>query len=211
MADGGKRSFLDSIPGWSGYRDRERRRESDRLLRERLARDYGEVADDLGRLAARLAEDRKLRAIRYVDGPHGRLTHFTDRLKTATYGYAGLFSERPVDADALDQIAAFDESLGDGVERIADATEALRKTDPDDEAFRERSEELGELIENLLDRLDRRSELIESGAARPEAEIDALLATTASPAIEPTAYPPSRWRRRLLSECQLHCRGSHHG
>ena len=188
MIDGGKRSFLDSIPGWSGYRDRERRRNSDRLLRERLARDYGEIADDLGRLASRLAEDRRLSAIRYVDRPHGRLTHFTDRLKTATYGYAGLFSDRPVDADALDQIAAFDESLGDGIGQITDAAEALKETDPNASEFRDRSEELGELIEDLLDRLDRRAELIETGDARPDDEITALLATTASQAVPPTAY-----------------------
>ncbi len=187
MADGGKRSFLDSIPGWGGYRDRERRRESDRLLRERLARDYGEIADELGRFAARLAEDRKLRAIRFVDGPHGRLTHFTDRLKSATYGYAGLFSDRPVDAAALDQIAAFDESLGEGLLEMRAAADTLRDTDPDSPDFRERSDELGELIEQLLDRLDRRGELIESGAARPEEEITALLATTA-PTAAPTAY-----------------------
>lgn len=188
MVDGGKRSFLDSIPGWSGYRDREQRRESDRLLRERLARDYGEIADRLGRLAARLAEDRKLRSIRYVDSPHGRLTHFTDRLKSATYGYAGLFSDRPVDAAALNQIRAFDESLGDGIGELRAAADTLADTDPDSPEFRDRSEELGELIEKLLDRLDRRGELIESGAPRPETEITALLATTSTQPVTPTAY-----------------------
>ncbi len=39
----------------------------------------------------------------------------------------------------------------------------------------------------LPERLDRRGELIESGAARPEEEITALLATTA-PTAAPTAY-----------------------
>jgi hypothetical protein len=188
MTEGGKRSFLDSIPGWSGYRDRERRRESDRLLRERLARDYGEIADRLGRLASRMANDRKLGAIRHVDGPHSRLNHFIDRLKTATYGYAGLFSDRPVDEKALDQIAAFDASLGDGLEELDTAATALERADPDDTTFRERSEELTSLIETLLDRLDRRAELIESGEAQPDVEISALLGTSAQPGFTPTAY-----------------------
>ncbi|CAN5722342.1 hypothetical protein BH23CHL2_BH23CHL2_26250 [soil metagenome] len=188
MVDGGKRSFLDSIPGWGGYRDRGRRRESDRLLREKLARDYGEVADDLGRFASRLADDRKLRAIRYVDNPQGRLKHFINRLRTATYGYAGLFSDRPVDADALDQIAAFDESLGEGLYEIARAADALKAADPDDDAFRDRSEELSDLIEKLHSRFDRRSELIDTGQARPEEEISSLLATTPSQSSTPTAY-----------------------
>jgi len=188
MVDSGKRSFLDSIPGWSGYRDRERRRESDRLIREKLALDYGEIADELGRLASRLAEDRKLSAIRYVDGPHGRLKHFINRLRTASYGYAGLFSDRPVDAAALDQIAAFDQSLGDGLNDVANAADALKETDPDNSAFRDRSEELGEVIEKLLDRFDRRSELIDTGEARPEQEIGALLAVGPSEATAPTAF-----------------------
>jgi hypothetical protein len=188
MAEGGKRSFLDSIPGWGGYRDRERRRESDRLLRERLARDYGEVADRLGRFAVRLADDRKLRAIRYVDGPHGRLNHFIDRLRTATYGYAGLFSDRPVDEKALDQIAAFDMSLGEGLDEINAAARALEQTPPDDDAFRERSEDLTDLIESLLDRFDRRGDLIESGEAKPEVEIAALLGTAPQTGYTPTAY-----------------------
>jgi hypothetical protein len=188
MAAGGKRSFLDSIPGWSGYRDRERRRESDRLLRERLARDYGEIADRLGRLASRLAADRKLMAIRFVDGPLGRLNHFIDRLRTATYGYAGLFSVRPVDERALDQIAAFDASLGEGLDELDAAANALEQTDPDDAAFSERSENLTDLIEKLLVRFDRRAELIESGAPQPEIEISALLGTRPQPRHTPTAY-----------------------
>lgn len=188
MVDGGKRSFLDSIPGWSGYRDRERRRESDRLLRDRLARDYGEVADELGRLATRLAEDRKLRAIRYVDQPHGRLNHFIDRLRTATYGYAGLFSDRPVDAKALDQIAAFDESLGDGLGELRQAARNLQDTSPEDDAFRERSEELSELIEKLLERFDQRVEVIESGEAATDPDITAILATKPGDTLVPAAY-----------------------
>jgi len=188
MVDGGRRSFLDSIPGWSGYRDRERRRESDRLVRERLARDYGEIADQLGRLASRLAEDRKLRAIRYVDQPHGRLKHFIDRVRTATYGYAGLFSDRPVDARALDQIAAFDESLGDSLDALRQAAARLEQTSPDDAAFRERSEELSELIEKLLDRFDRRAEVIERGEPIPDPDITALLAPTPPTTAPPTAY-----------------------
>ncbi len=182
------RSFLDSIPGWSGYRDRERRRESDRLIRERLARDYGEIADGLGRLAARLAQDRKLQAIRYVDAPHGRLNHFIDRLRTATYGYAGLFSDRPVDADALDQIAAFDLSLGEGIDDLRAGAEGLSSADPDDPVFRERSEALSERIETLLDRFDRRSEIIDTGEPKPEAEVSALLALGKPRTGSPTAY-----------------------
>lgn len=188
MVEGGRRSFLDSIPGWSGYRDRERRRESDRLVRERLARDYGEIADRLGRLASRLAEDRKLRAIRYVDQPQGRLKHFIDRLRTATYGYAGLFSDRPVDARALDQIAAFDESLGDGLDELRQAAERLEQTSPDDDAFRARSEELSTVIEKLLDRFDRRAEVIDRGEPLPEPDIIALLAPAQIGPGAPPAY-----------------------
>ncbi|MEZ4571264.1 MAG: hypothetical protein R2849_13240 [Thermomicrobiales bacterium] len=145
MVESGKRSFLDSIPGWSGYRDRERRRESIACF----ASDSPETTEKSQMSWAALPPgwrriESSNRSASLMDRM-GDWKHFTDRLTTATYGYAGLFSDRPVDAKALDQIAAFDASLGDGLDQVSNAADALKNTDPDSEAFRERSEELGEL------------------------------------------------------------------
>ncbi|MEX1158963.1 MAG: hypothetical protein WEC79_08560, partial [Thermomicrobiales bacterium] len=105
--------ILDSIPGYGGYRDKERRRDSDRVIRENLALEYGQLAARLGRIAGALADERKIMAIPVVDKPYKRLTSFIDRVRSASYGYAPLFSDTEVDADALDQVALFDRGLAD--------------------------------------------------------------------------------------------------
>ncbi|HEX5165112.1 MAG TPA: hypothetical protein VFV93_06935, partial [Thermomicrobiales bacterium] len=74
--------MLDSIPGYAGYRDKERRRDSDRVIRENLAREYGQLADRLGRIATSLADERKILLIPTVDKPFKRLTSFIDRVRT---------------------------------------------------------------------------------------------------------------------------------
>src|SRR5690606_12407932 len=125
MSGGHIDRFLNSIPGYAGYRSKERRRESDRLIREKLAQDYGQAADRLGRLATRYANERDLASVRAINKPHTRLVSFRDRVRSATYGYAPLFAETSIDEAALDQIAAFDRSLADGLEPLQKHIEVL--------------------------------------------------------------------------------------
>src|SRR5690606_11714647 len=63
---------------YAGYRDKERRRDSDRVVRERLALEYGQLAERLGRLATSLAQDRQIAAMPLVDRPHKRLVSFIE-------------------------------------------------------------------------------------------------------------------------------------
>lgn len=187
MSNDGSRSFLDTIPGYGGYRDKERRRESDRLARETLARDYNERADRLGRIASRLANERKIQAMKYVDDPHQQLSHFISRLRTATYGYAPLFSEQQVDGAALDQIAEFDRAMADQLDALDDQIERLEQSDPQSDDFQVASRGVLEIIQSLHQRFDRRAEVIESARPHDETSIRSLL-SPAPADTEPAAY-----------------------
>lgn len=180
-------SLLNKIPGYGGYRDRERRRESDRLIRETLARDYQNLVDRIGRIAQRLAEEREVRSIQLVDTPQKRLTHFISRLRNATYGYAPLFGERPVNQGALDQIAEFDRALAEHVDPISERITALENADPSSPEFRQIAQDIRIEIDRLHERFDRRGEVIESGEPQPEESVRALLAPPV-PARHPTAF-----------------------
>lgn len=170
--------MLDRIPGYAGYRDKERRRDSDRVVREQLALEYGQLAERLGRLATTLANERQIMAIGMVDKPQKRLVSFIDRLRTASYGYAPLFSENDVDGAALDQIAAFDRALDDQREQLEAQIEALEAADPKHSAFKERSNQVTETIEGLHDRFDHRGEVIASGKAATQQNVLDLLEPT---------------------------------
>jgi len=178
--------MLDSIPGYGGYRDKERRRDSDRVIRENLALEYGQLADRLGRLATTLADERKIMAIPVVDKPYKRLTSFIDRVRTASYGYAPLFSETAVDADALDQVALFDRSLADQKTTLTEQIGALEKADPDEAAFKSLASEIVTTVDGLHERFDKRHEVIHAGKPLPTKDVVSYL----EPA-KPTSTAPA--------------------
>ena len=175
MSGGRMDDFLNSIPGYAGYRSKEKRRDSDRLIRERLANEYGELADRLGRLATRFADERDLDAVRLINKPHTRLITFRDRLRSATYGYAPLFSETSVDEAALDQIAAFDQSLGEGLEPLEASIGKLESTPAGTEGFESAVRDLEAEVEALHTRFARRGDVVESGKALEPKEVAVLL------------------------------------
>lgn len=188
MSKGGRLdSLLNSIPGYAGYRDKERRRESDRVVRERLALDYGQIAERLGRLATTLARERNIAAIQLVDRPHKRLVSFIDRVRTASYGYSPLFANVEVREDALDQLAAFDRSLADKQQELSDMVVALESADPRAAEFKALTTEMTSSIEALHDRFDRRHQVLHSGEALPHADVLALLGSPTESDL-PVAY-----------------------
>ena len=52
--------FLDKIPGYSGYRDKENRRDADRAVRDRLTADLLARAERVERVAGQLADQRRI-------------------------------------------------------------------------------------------------------------------------------------------------------
>jgi hypothetical protein len=185
-------SFLNSIPGYGGYRSKEQRRDSDRLIRERLAQDYGELADRLGRLANRFANERDLVSVRLISKSHTRLISFRDRVRSATYGYAPLFSQNSIDEAALEQIAAFDRSLGEGLEPLAASISSLESTPPGTDEFKSTASDLESVVEGLHQRFAQRSQVIESGQALEPQVVAGLLGPVSQEAANldrrPNAY-----------------------
>lgn len=191
MSGGRIDDFLNSIPGYAGYRSKEKRRDSDRLIRERLAQDYGQLADRLGRLATRFADERDLDAVRLISKPHTRLVSFRDRVRSASYGYAPLFAENSVDEAALDQIAAFDTSLAEGLEPLETSISQLESAPASTDEFTAAARELETVVEGLHERLGQRSQIIESGTAIEPQKVAALLGSASGEANvdrRPTAY-----------------------
>jgi len=167
--------MLDRIPGYAGYRDKERRRDSDRVIRDTLALDYGQLADRLGALARRLADERRILAVGIVDRPHKQLQSFINRVRTASYGYAPLFSDAPVDAASLDQLAAFDRALADQQEILSGQIDALEAADAAATEYKQLAAAIEKTIQRLDDRFDKRNEVLQSGKASSDPNVLALL------------------------------------
>jgi len=118
-------SFIGKIPGYKGYKEKEMRRAADKLLRDALARRLEEQWRRLPDIQKQLLSSAQIQWLDDVEGATMKLQTFIDRLKTATYGYAGFFDAVRVKEDELDQLYNFDMALSEQVDEIVDAVDAL--------------------------------------------------------------------------------------
>ena len=171
---------LQAFPGYSGYREKEDRRDADRRVRDHLVQEYRRQLGRVERVARDLASDRKIMEIGPVDELAKAIRHLSDRINTVSYGYGGLFSDRDIDASALDQMRLFDEGLLSGVSQLDSPIGALEAAYGSDGDLSGPSRAGRDLVSRLNERFDTRGRVIESGAPEPEESVRALLALDAA-------------------------------
>jgi len=178
-------NFLQSIPGYNGYRSREDRRDDDRRLREAIAQQLSASVDALTGVSAKLAANRNLSRISNVEQLVGSTRLLADRVRTASYGYGGIFTDRDIDEYALDQLRQFDsafqkeaDALGTLANRIAGSADGPLETDL--AAYGEELNRLGTLF-------DARSGVVDTARPNQDAEVLSLLETPEAPTVSPLA------------------------
>ena len=172
--------LLRKVPGYSGYRDKENRRDEDKRIRESIANDVQNDVTRLTQYNARLADARELSHLSRMESLVGQIRLLADRIRTASYGYGGIFTDREVDGAALDQLRQFDlalqreaTSLSDKVGQLADSMP------PTEDDIRSLSQEIDRL--RLL--FDTRSQVVDQAKPTREAKVLELLESgeTAAP------------------------------
>ncbi len=108
----------DKVPGFKGYKDKELRRQSDRLLRENLARQYQAQKNRIGEAQNALMNAGKIQGLSRLETANLKLQLLIDHLKTGATGYAGLFDAIKIKEAELDRVYQFDMQLSAGVEKI---------------------------------------------------------------------------------------------
>ncbi|MGB9879133.1 MAG: hypothetical protein ACPLRM_00100, partial [Anaerolineae bacterium] len=110
--------MVKEVPGYKGYKDKEVRREADKLVRLQVARGFEEQMRRLYRVEAQLASTGRLGMLMVLDRALMRLQFLIDRLKTASYGYAGLFDAVKVKEAELDALYNYDAAMLDSVAKV---------------------------------------------------------------------------------------------
>lgn len=106
------------IPGYSGYVDRERRRDIDKLHREHLADRLRGLKTPLSDVVRELTNNGRLFEVGPVDAAIKKLDHLENRVRFASYGYAGFFDVVKIEEAQLDSIYKFDLALVEHVDKI---------------------------------------------------------------------------------------------
>ncbi|CAN5538382.1 hypothetical protein BH23CHL5_BH23CHL5_01250 [soil metagenome] len=157
-------SFLDGIPGYSGYREKESRRDSDRRVREAIANQLEGISQRVERGGAAIVRTGDLSRASEAEGLVRDLKHAANRIRSQRYGYGGVFSDTPVDQRVLSQLFMFDKSLAARVEQLdADLSSIendMTNTPPDDTTIPLARAS----VRSILDQLETRDSVVETAA-----------------------------------------------
>ena len=114
------------IPGYSGYVDRERRRDIDKIHREHLADRLRSLKSPLTDLMRELSNSGRLFEVGPVDAAIKKLDHLENRVRFASYGYSGFFDVVKIEQPQLDLIYRFDLALVEHADNIEAKLSALK-------------------------------------------------------------------------------------
>jgi hypothetical protein len=125
---GGFEKLVRTIPGYHGYKEKDIRRDADKILRTYVAGKFDEQRRRLSDLQLQLISGGQLDLLDDLDRAVRKVQTLVDRIRTATYGYAGFFDAVKVQEPQLDALYAFDSALLEQVTQVAAAVKALAAT-----------------------------------------------------------------------------------
>jgi hypothetical protein len=161
---GGEKNWLqrlaEKIPGLSGYHAKETRREVDKLYREHLADRLRKVKDTLSAVMRDMTDGGRLFEIAPVERLSKKVDTLENRVRYATYGYAGFFDAVQIKEQQLDAIYQFDLRLVEKVEAIEGRANALRGQSGTPAELKTASAALEQTIDDLGNTFDMRHQAI---------------------------------------------------
>jgi len=113
------------IPGFKGYVERQNRRAADKLLRETVAKKFEDLWKRTSALQTDLISQGGIEHIDEMEKAAIQLRTFTDKIRTATYGYSGFFDTIKINEEELTKLYTFDTAFFDMAEQINRALDNL--------------------------------------------------------------------------------------
>jgi ribosomal protein L17 len=162
----GERGLLERImgyiPGYRGYKEKELRRESDRLVRTDAVNRLKAAKTAVRRTFANPAVVQKLsnEASYRFDALTSRLDRVTQRMDRAVAGYAGMFDVVKVKEDKLDTVIQHDLSLIEKADAIKTGCENTFKMEPGNTDWGTAMDDLISKVEELDALIDERTSVL---------------------------------------------------
>jgi len=154
--------ILAFIPGFRGYKEKELRRESDKLIRNHLYLKLSTAKSGLKAIFQKLADRRYFDVMTDMDRLTAKMDRVVEKVNHASYGYTGFFDLVKVKEDALDRMIDFDNKLIDGVNSFAADVDAFKVELASGETknMKERIQNLTDKLESFEEAFDKRQEVI---------------------------------------------------
>jgi hypothetical protein len=154
--------ILAQLPGFRGYKEKELRRESDKLIRNHLYAKLMKARSDLKEVFQILSQQRRMEVLTDMDQLVTKYDRVAEKINHASYGYAGFFNVIKVDEEKLDKMIEFDNNLIDEVQAVVDAASTFKKeiTKKGFDKAKDHIQKTNEALQTLEDTFDQRGEVI---------------------------------------------------
>lgn len=148
------------IPGFSGYVERQHRRDADKLLRDTVARRFEEQWQRASQLQEEMVGSGMIAYVDDMEKAAIQLRTFIDRIRTAPRGYSGLFDAVKINEKELEAIYQFDAAFFDLAEQVARANDNVAASMGDEAALPAAIRNLVTLARLANETYDKRAEAI---------------------------------------------------
>jgi hypothetical protein len=152
----------DKIPGYSGYVEKERRRDIDKLHREHLADRLRATKQPVSDFVRELSSSGRLFEVGPLERVSKKIDQIENRVRFASYGYAGFFDVVKIQEPQLDAIHRFDLSLVEKVEELERQARTLSERGATADGLKSAAAELEGAADDLNRTFDERYRAIEN-------------------------------------------------
>lgn len=119
------KKILEKIPGFGGYVERQKRRDSDKILRETLARRFEEQYNRVSGVQRELISQGEIAYVDDLESSAIKLRTFADRVRRASRGYSGLFDAVKINENELKMLYQYDADMLDLVDEVSRAIDNI--------------------------------------------------------------------------------------
>lgn len=154
--------LIKGLPFIRGYTDKEARRNADYRLRQLIAGELDAARTALYSIQMELVNSGGLAYVDSVDRTVTKLQTLSDRIKNASYGYAGLFDTVGIEQAQLDALHRYDVNMLGSVATIETAIASLAQTLGDKSTIDAAVRTVDGAINDLTSTFDRRGQAIVS-------------------------------------------------
>jgi hypothetical protein len=151
-----------ALPGFRGYKEKEIRRESDKLIRNHLALKLTKDKDNVRSISQRIADKRYMDIFPDIDRLVAKMDRVTEKISHASYGYSGFFDIVKIKEENLDRMIAYDNQLLDEVNALTDSIDAVKAQllNGDYTNLKTKIQGMSDKVELLEDAFDKRQEVV---------------------------------------------------
>ncbi|HMV28212.1 MAG TPA: hypothetical protein PKE23_02430 [Anaerolineales bacterium] len=154
------KKLVSFIPGFSGYIERQNRRDADKLLRETVARRFEEQWTRASSLQVDMVNNGMLSYVDDMEKASLALRTFIDKISTAARGYSGMFDAVKINEKELEAIYQFDAAFFDLADQVKSGLDNVEASMGDETALPAAIRNITSLSRLAVETFERRSEIV---------------------------------------------------